>query len=49
MEEVPMLVDLRHMQEEFPESGMAQLWERPLLPSLLQMPPLLPKNLKLNR
>jgi hypothetical protein len=50
MEEVPMLVDLRHLLEEFRKVAMGPLWgvlvEGNLLPSLLQIPPLLPKNLR---
>jgi hypothetical protein len=51
MEKVPILLDLRHLPDEFPKvawDNFGEVLEGNLLPSLLQIPPLLPKNLKVN-
>jgi hypothetical protein len=46
---LPILLDPMHLPEEFPKVGwgnFGEVLEANLLPSLLQIPPLLPKNLK---
>jgi hypothetical protein len=50
---LPIQLDPKHLAQEFPKVAWGNfgevLVEGTLLPSLQQLPPLLPKNLKVNR